>query len=598
MAAAAGLLAGLIQTLPSFLVPLHRNFYERKFPAAKAAWANDGPFTHFAVIGGEGEDTLNYMTRGVLAAREWIPGDPFLPEGDRSAQILTRGTLSFVFLGAMNRLTGSPDAALIGTRVAMTAVLFFCLFWFAGRFGCAPRQALFCAAFATLTFDVTFGAFFAAEPLNWIKGLIRRGPWLLGGDFTFFGINRIIRPAFNYPAMLAASALTIAALESKGKAALGGAAGAGLAGGLLAYVHADVWMVYVVAAAIVWGERFYRNKRPEAATTVLCAVAAAVSLPFFLINTTTDPDDLINIPMMTRRVFYWPSLLYLGAGWWFYLRADDRMPYRWAAAVMAAAFVHQNLSLVAGIGFDADYIALIANLVLAASLFPALIARLQDHERWLWAAAIVAVFGVARMVSYSAQTFKTYGLPSDYANALAWIGEHLPSGTSAATLDGEVALLLPLHAGARPLAHRFNILTSGMSVKETLRRTRESIDCFVAGADLEPAIARFSNPGGQGIREEQAWTGTIDRAAYHAHPAATLYPPGLVPLGLIGREGGVDYRAKIEAGLRANPSKACSAALLWEGPLERSLRTEGGKPAAAGQLLYENARVRLWGVKG
>lgn len=597
--ALVGLLLAVLVNLPGFLIPAYRGFYQRKFPEVARRWPNNGSFTRFAALGGEGEDQLGIASRVLEAGRAIVPGDPYLG-GPPSARLATYDTLGFVFLGSLQRLTGDLEKTWLLARLLSVLAFFMLMARLLRRLGAGPAQAVFAASFLTLFFDRTISDFLpTGNLLDLAKNTARTSLWLLGGDSYCFGPTHFMRPAVNYTAFLAAGFPMLAAAEAgRDRRGLGLGAAAGLAGGLLAYVHFDVWMLFCAAAPVFLamlcaGRRPFRLHAPLAAA---CAAAALVSLPFFLIHFSPRPEEFEARPFLVDRSFYRPSLLSLAAAWGFWRNRGSGRAWEWLAAAQAATFLLLNLSMAAPLGVQRHYIVFAGNATLMPGLAVLAMRRFGDGERWLWGTALAAALALGRAVSYSAQLYATYAIPRDYESAFAWLRADSCRGKVVATLDGEVARLTPVHGGCLVLAVRANPFESDITNAENLRRTSYGLDLFAPPASRPAAVELFSQPGGEPIRERQAWAGAYDRSEFHRRPAGMLFYHGLFPTDRDpGRLGaGVDFHAVLKERL-SRPAGPYRVDYLWEGPLERSLRPPGDpKPPGAGALAYENATVRVF----
>lgn len=595
---AVGALLGLVVSLPSFLMPAYRSFYQRRFPEVAASWTNDGSFTHMAVLGGAGEDQVGTAARVLSAARALVPGDPYLGTPP-SPRLATFDTLGFAWLGLLQRLTGDLDATWVLGRVLSVAAFFAMLTLLLARLGAGRERAVFVAAVLTLFLDVTVAEFYFGGSLaGSLKSAARKSLWLIGGDSHPFSLSHFMRPALSYPAYLAAVLATLAAAGAARRGLALGAA-AGLAGGALAYVHFDTWFLFCPALALFTALRWADERRPPWPLLAACAVAAAASLPFFLIHFTAAPEELEARPFLLDRSFHLPSLAYAAAAGLFWRRRRADPAWGFAAASQAAAFLLMNAGMLAPMGVQRHYVGYAANLTLMPGLAALALARLPGGERWLWAAGLAAALAVGRAVSYSAQLFPNYAIPKDYEAAFAWLKAAGCDGKVLGALDGEVLRLTPVHGRCLTLAGRANPFESDISNAENLRRVSFALDLFVPPAARAAAVERFSVPGGAGFREKQAWAGRYDRAEYHARPAESLFFWGLFPTeAASGLPGAGTSAADIGALIRgrlARKEGPYRVDFLWEGPLERGLRPKGAdKPPAAGELVYENQTVRLF----
>ncbi|MBI5594553.1 MAG: hypothetical protein HY928_00540 [Elusimicrobia bacterium] len=601
LVAAIGLGLGLIVNLPSVLMPAYRRFYQKKFPEVAAQWSNNGSFTHFAYIGAEGEDQLGIGARVLDASRSLVPGDPYLGKPP-TRRLATFDSGAFMALGLVQRLTGDLDRTWVVSRVLLSLLCFWAFFALLQRLGAGPAQSVFTAAVLTLFLDIAFAMLDpAADPVDLAKNVARKSLWLLGGDFYLFGPTHFVRPAMNYPAY-AAACLPMVALRGAqpGPRGLAFGAAAGLAGGLLAYVHFDVWMVFCASAAVYLAALSLERRplRPHGPALAACVTAALVSLPFFLAHFSARPEEFEARPFLIGGGFYRPSLVNLAAAWVFWRRRDDAPAWAWFSASQAAAFLLLNMSLLLPMGVQRYFVIFGANVTLLPGLAALLLRRTADSERWLWATAVVAALAVGRSVSYAAQLYPTYSIPRDYEAAFAWLKARPCAGKVLATLDGEVARLAPVHGGCAVLAVRANPFESDITNAENLRRTSYALDLFAAPKSRPAAVELFSRPGGQAILARQAWTGRYDRAEFHKRPAETLYFTGLYATpkerGLPESGRDIDFPAVLAERL-SRKEGPYPVDFLWEGPLERGLRPAADKrPPGAGELVYENPSVRLF----
>ncbi|MBI2363208.1 MAG: hypothetical protein HYV15_07490, partial [Elusimicrobia bacterium] len=560
-----------------------------------------GSFTHFAYIGSEGEDQLGIGARVLDASRSLVPGDPYLGKPP-TRRLATFDSGAFFVLGLVQRATGDLERTWVVARLLLAVLCFWAFFSLMRGLGAGAAQGVFVAALLTLFLDIAFAMLDpAADPADLAKNVARKSLWLLGGDFYLFGPTHFVRPAMNYPAYAAAClpmvALTKAKTDARGLV-LGAAAG--LAGGLLAYVHFDVWMLFCASAAVFLAALSLERRplKPHGPALAACVTAALVSLPFFLAHFSAKPEEFEARPFLIGGGFYWPSLVNLAAAGMFWRRREEAPAWAWFAASQAASFLLLNMSLVLPMGVQRYFVIFAGNVTLLPGLAALLLRGAADSERWLWATAVAAALALGRSVSYAAQLYPTYSIPRDYEAAFRWLKARPCAGRVLATLDGEVARLAPVHGGCTVLAVRANPFESDITNAENLRRTSYALDLFSPPKSRPAAVELFSRPGGQAILARQAWTGRYDRAEFHQRPAETLYFTGLyaTPKDMGRPESGkeIDFPAVLAERLsrKAGPYPVD---FLWEGPLDRGLRPASDKkPPAAGELVYENASVRLF----
>lgn len=594
-AAALALACGLVTVLPSLMMPAYRNFFARRLPDIKASWANSGRFTHFAIVGGEGNDTVMYGARVALAAREFPPGDPYY-DGPASRVLMFRDGLTFSVLGLFNRLVGNLDLSWVLLRVLLVGVFFLGLSAFLRHCGAPPGPAELTAVFLCVYGDLAF-QWLNIPVVDSVKNFIRLAPWLIGGDHYYFGISRFLRPAVNYPALLWAGLLTMRAFDG-GRGPLYWAAAAGAAGGLLVYVHPDVWIVYVTAAGLLAAWEMRRAKAFHPASLTLLAATALVSAPYVLVAMNPDTETVTTGKIPIVDPGFWPwCLAYLAAAVLFLRQEDDASAaFRWSGAAAAGVFLQQNLGLVAPFSFRPDYTGAAANVFVLPALAALALRRLGGAANWTVLTLAVLLAGGFRCLGYSNEQYRNYGLPADYDAAFAWLKAHTAPGSVVATLEGEVSLLLPIHAHNRTLAARAEPVVSLTSNDELLNRTRYGIDLFVPEARRADAVAAFSKPGGNPFRVRQGWSGVLDREPYYDTPAETVFSWGLIPHDIPGQAKSlIPYDKLIRLGLEKPVLKPYRVDYLWDGPVERRLRgVSGSKPPAAGALLYENATVSIF----
>lgn len=573
-------LIGALLCAPSALIPLYRSFYQRNFPEHAAAWPNDGPFTHFAVYGGEGEDEAFYAARAREAGRRLPAYDPYIKE-DRSARLLSRDLLGFAALGAIQRLTGDLDLTWPLARLIFAALFFLLLLALLRSAGARDGPSLFSAAVLTLFFEITVELVGFEAPLSALKAFARKSLWLLGGEHNFFGPTRLLNPAISYPALLAAGLLLLRA--ERGKAKEGVLAGA--AGGLLAYVHTNVWMAWCLGAALFWGERSLRARRIHKPLLAAGLCAAALSLPWLALNVPPDPDVLLRSAAVFERRFSALSLFYFAAAAWLWRRG--RVPaLSWCAAMCAATGLALNMSLAAGYRIVDYEWAFLGNLFLLSAAAALAGARAADGPRWRWLTALACLAAFARAASYSAHLYRSYGIPSTYAQAFRWLEENAAPDSVVAALSGEVTLLLPVHAGTKTLVARNQPLVSDVSTEENARRLAYALELFVPPARRRAAAEVFLSGATEDLLTGQMWTGEIDRARLDLHPSDILFS------GFGHRNSRDAVRGKVAAALAA-PTEPYAVDYLWFGPLERKLAGPGFAPPCRDKV-FDNGAVAIY----
>ena len=582
------LLTAAVLCLPSFLMPLYRNFYERKFPQHFSSWPLNGRFTHFA-WDGEHEDEITYAARALESARHGPPYSPYVLE-DRSPRLLSRDLLSFLMLGVFFRTFADPDQAWVAARFVFLPLAVLCIYGLLLLAEVRPRQALFAAVVLILFNDALLPLVNFTAPLVGLKTALRHAFWLLGPAAEFIGPTRFVNPCLSVPLLLSASLLAIQI--SREEPALAGswrlALLSGILGGSLAYVHTDVWAVFVVAITLTIIRASLSGKAFHRPLFMVCALTAVISLPWYLLNGTPDLDTLLRGQVVFERRFYPSSLFYFAAAFLLLRCARRNATLSWCAAVAGGAGLLLNASLIRGYSLPPSYWYSLGNLFLFLALAVAVLRRLEDGERWAWLTALALTLAFGRSVAFSGQLFHKYGMPKDYETAFQWLDRNAAPDSVVATLDGEVALMLPVFSHTKVLTARNNPLVTSVTSAENMARAAYGIELFAPPPLRAAAVDWFSRVGPLDFSPMQ-WFHEPDRTLIDKEPS------GFLVYYLDIRDTAASRSEKLRAGLTAPRPASYRVDYLWEGPIERRLRGgPRGAPPGAGEMVYQNPTVRLY----
>lgn len=573
------LATGLVLALPFLLMPLQRGFFQSRFPAEAAAWPLNGSFSalesfHMDV------DEYPYAARMRQAATHLVPGDPHIKE-NRSARLAVRDAVPYQVLALFYRLAGGdPSRAWVLAQLVLSALWVPLLYKLLRAAGTERGPALALAVIATLFNDLTRLPF--GGGLRSIAGAAAQySLWPLGSYNYWFGPTRFTRPLLTYPFLFLAAVLAARAAETRTARA---AVFAGLAGGLLAYVHPDVWAIYVGATglftlALCWRER--AAIRPLLASL---GVTAALSGPWLWLSFSKGEDAGLAAHILTRQPDA-KGLLYAGLAALAFRLKGGAMTL-WLGWLLVGIAVLLNLQVLLGFqGANPSLWWYLGNTFGGLVLGRLLSDRLAlSAAGWRWLAACALLAALPRAVSYSAQHYKLYALPRDEQQALRWLDEHAAKDSVVAALSPLTVMRLPIYTPCKTLTAMIFPLSSDLSFRENARRLHAALSLY--GADPK----RFVDQGFDRSSdwERKLWHGEVDLAGHERGGRIERY----------FLEMSDPKKFSETLALAALDERDYRADYLWVGPFERSLMGPGGRLPArlAPKEVFSNSTFKIYAL--
>lgn len=456
-----------------------RRAWQTHYPNLASQWANNGRFAVLGLFGTESnQDELAYAARAKEASLRPWPHDPFI-KGFRSPRQAVNDALTYAIMGAVIAVVGDMNGAWILMRFLCCVAWFVLLHKMARKAGARSEASLFAAAFVTcfsylLTFYFLPRLAWTGHPL----GDLLRNAWTTLSYGRTESVFRLPRPGISYAFSFAASLLYIAAAELKSwRACLG----AGLLGGALAYVRADVWTSYVVATSLDALLESIRKPRGAARLWFSLLVTAVLSAPYLYFTLHIDPEFLDRSCGSYGRRFDAPSLVYLAVaavGWWKARNAAQRF----LACMAGATFVMVNISLVLGYATEPWHWKLFGNIYVFLLLFTALPEKLQARSAaWRALALATALLAFLQGIAYAAIHYPFQGLPRDYDDALTWLDRHTERDAEVLSINPEVDLLIPAYTHDKVELGYYLSIVSDYPRTDNFRRLAGSLKAL--GAD-------------------------------------------------------------------------------------------------------------------
>jgi len=562
--------------LPAPLMRAERRFFRDHYPAVARGWADNGSFSMVDSFS-MSEDNYNYAAKIRQAGTHAFPGDPYI-RGNDSARLAVRDGLTYWIFGLFFRVLGDINATWIVSQAFFTLLWIPLLYAILLLTGAARRQAVCVATGVTLFSDLARYIVLQGHPLlAQLRQAAQYAFWFLGSYHYFMGPTRITGPALTFVAFFAAALLFVWAARRRGAAA---AAAAGLLGGLLVYIHTDVWTVYGGACALYTAAVSWRKRRIDWRLALLLLCAGLVAVPWLVLNRGSAGDAQLMGAVFGRRVA-WDSWPWLVGAWLAWRFAGETEMGLWLCCALIAVTIGRNSSLIVGFGFpELPNWLVIGNVLLAVVIGRGLGGRKPaDREGWLWAAALLCALALPRAISYSAQHYFLYALPSDQEDALRWLDENTPKDAVVATLSPMTNLQIPVHTHDKTLFASICPHLSDIGARENARRIDYALSLF--GADPKRYWAKLNEPSDWG---DELWRGVVDvpgreRGMWHVATFCNLPEPLIGELILHARadRGGATYPADY----------------FWQGPFESELMAKKAPPPGAREV-YRNASVKIY----
>lgn len=570
------LLATAILMLPAPLMKAERGFFQKHYPAAAKAWSDNGSFSMVDSFS-MSEDNYCYAAKIRQAGTHAVPGDPYI-RGNDSSRLAVRDGLTYWVFGLFFRALGDINRTWIVSQAVFTLLWIPLLYMILLAAGAARRQAVCVATGVTLFADLARYVVLQGDPLlAQLRQALQYAVWFLGSYQYFMGPTRITGPVFTYAAFFAAALLFAWAARRRGAAS---AAAAGLLGGLLVYVHTDVWTVYGGAGALYWAAVSWRKRKPDWRLALLLACAGLVAVPWVALNRGAAGDAELLGAVAGRHVAWgsWPFLVGAWLAWRF---AGDTEMGLWLCCALVAVTIGRNSSLLVGFEFPGiPNWAIVGNVLLALVAGRALGGRKPaDGRGWLWAAALLCALALPRAISYSAQHYYLYALPSDREDALRWLEKNTPKDSVVAALSPMTNLQIPVHTHDKTVSSFICPHLSDIGARENARRIDYALSLF--GADPKRYWSTLNEPSDWG---DELWRGVVDvpgrergmwRVALFCNLPETRIEELI--LGARADRGGAAYPADY----------------LWQGSFESALMAKRA-PAAPAREVYRNAGVTIY----
>jgi hypothetical protein len=461
-----------------------RKAWQGHSPRLAASWANNGGFTVLGVYGtGNGFEELAYAARANAAAVHWVPFDPFIKE-NHSRRILVSDYLTY-------RLIGLVQVLFRDISWTWIFVQFWCCFWW---FVLVYKMVLGLTGSRELSF---FGAVFVSCQsylltlifvsrlqwgLDWPAWI--HNAWTVLSYGRTESVCRLPRPGLTYTMLFAATLLTA---RSAGRKGLLWPAVAGVFGGSLAYIRADVYTIYLAASWIFAAIHCWKNGW-RCSVFLAPALSSALGLPWMAVTFPLDPDFVARFWEPNSSPYLWALVYLAGAG--LLIRRTAEPLALFIASVLIGDAVILNLRIVTGHSISPFNWAYVGNIYLfigALLLLPA--ALRQKKALWVGAGTALAACALLQNLFFAAVHYPFYGLPQDYEAALAWIGRNSPRDSVVLTFDPEIVGLIPAYTRCKvPLAYPF-AMVSDLSIADNAARLLAVLDFF--GVERDRFLREF-----------------------------------------------------------------------------------------------------------
>jgi hypothetical protein len=572
------LAVGAVLSIPHVLMPIQRRFYQKNFPEYFNSWPNNGSFSAIESFYMD-TDAFPYAARIHQAGTHLLPGDPHIKE-NHSGRLIVRDFITISAFGLLYRLVGSISATWVLAQFLLCVLWVPCLYLLLLALDLEPAAALFGAVGYTLFEDLT--RLPMGPPLAEIaKSAAHYLLWPLGSYLYWFGPTRFTRPLFTYPWLFLAAVLAIRAEKSRTWSA---AAACGVVGGLLIYVHPDVWGAFMGAMGLFTLYVCWREKRLVPQLWAVLGIAAALSAVGVLAVRPASGGE-ISVIMPSPRHVNLKSILYLSIAalaWW-RLRANKMAV--WCVGLLVTISLALNASLMTGFqGASTSLWWYLGNTFGALLLLTLLLrqARFQPAT-WRWLSLTALLLAIPRATDYSILHYQLYAMPRAQEEALAWLNANTPEDSVVAALNPMANMRVATYTHDKTLTSMIFPLTSNISVQENARRLVEDLKLF--GVTPKRFVDVGMAPSADWGR--RLWTGQVD-VDEHDRSAMLRY--------FLWLEDPVEFLSNLTAAERDPGRKDYEADFLWVGPYERSLMDKNGLPGPLGKAkpVFSNASVSIY----
>jgi len=432
-----------------FLSAACRSAWQSHYPALAAQWANDGPFSVLGLYGAQTQEEVQYAARVQESAEHFPAYDPYILE-NRSRSLVLDDGLTYLLMGLAQKAIGNMTWTWIGVR------LLCCLFWYVLvyfimlRLSGDPALSFFAGVFVVgfsylLTFDFV-------PALRWTPslGALAHDAWALISTGRTESVARLPRPGVTYAFLFLATLLEIKAAESP---KLRWGAAAGVCGGLMPFIHPDIWFTQMPAMIFfLFLALFYKklNRRNLAVAAGLCLL---LNTPFLIAhlssmwgNSTAKKEFLERACVTFTRRPHWEGIVYLACFGAVAASGVQDAAVLWLGAFLAAAGLVVNSQILTGkdvLFFQNRYY---VNIFVLFLVLPWLQKKLRLSKTF-WTAAGALCLGACFLqgVSYAAIHYPFQGLRRRDAQAMAWLRAHTPEDSVVVALNPEVNLLVPVY---------------------------------------------------------------------------------------------------------------------------------------------------------
>jgi len=625
----AAVLAGFIFCLPDLLIMQHRSFYQRHFPEAVAQWPLGGRYTSISPF--DDRDANSYAARVNEAAHHLWPMDPNIKENRNSRRLLLTDTLAFMFLGGLQRLTGDISRGWLLARGVAGFLWLSTLYLVIAEASGRKRAALALAAIVTLFSDLFIDIYtpvsiFRDPQIRWkfiyyilpgIKNMVTHALWIMGNYQDNLGSSRLVSPGLNLPPFFLASYLAWKTAQATSRAAWTWAGLGGLLGGVMVYVHPDVWHVYMAAMGlfcVLWSAQSQRVVWPLCVSFIL---SLCISFPWLALNYPVDHDILIRMGGEYSPLFDWGGVFPLALGitaLWAW-RREPAAAY--VACVSAAIFISMESQVKTDFTVRSERFIFIGATLAVALLAKGLAGKLSENRRWLWVTAVVFILAAGRTVSYAAQRYPYQGLPPDLDAAFDYLNRVTPEDSVVVALGPQETMLIPVYTHDKTLLASGYTTTCDIPISDIFQRMHLALQ--LSGINESSFLDILSKATVSDVKgdihahmgqswEQAFWEGQVD---WQSREWDNFFPYYFVEMELNrkapGIPGGPNSASEREFGkrrdiisrLRAGEENASQlkpeADYLWVGPFERGLM-KPGELKKLGRPIYENASISIYKV--
>ncbi|MBI5241983.1 MAG: hypothetical protein HY926_16035 [Elusimicrobia bacterium] len=592
---AAAVLTALSICCGYLLMPVFRAAWQAHLPVLARQWGNDG---RFALVGFGvelGDEEMWFASRVNDSAQHLPAFDPYIRE-NRSLGQATMDAATYLAMGAVRRLAGDVSWAWLAIRLLCCALWFLLVYRLSLSAGQSPALAAFCAVFVT-GFSYILTLLFLAN-IHWSLSLraLAHNLWGVLSYGRTEGVWRLPRPGVTYGFLFLAAAALI-------RAAGGGARWAvlsGVLGGVLAYVHADVWSSYLVAgwafaAVLSWRAGGWRRGLFGS-----LALSTALSLPFLFAHYPPNPEFVLRIMGSPGRQFVPASLVYLAVcvvG----LRRGRTAAEDFFSCMSLATAVMVNHSLVLGTRLVYHQWMFFGNIfvfLLLVSLGRDWLAGRLRPPFWAAASGLLLFVALMQGVCYAAIHFPFQGLPRHYEDALRWLRENSRRDDVVLTLNPEINALVPAYTQDKVFVAQASPHISDYPSLANLERLLAMLDFFDIDRArfLEDVVFRYAPP--PATRQELAAVGfqrgEVEKSQLYKYLFFTIPPDYVRALaarapGRMRGAGPGDWLAAVE--FPVSPPE-----FVWVGGMERAFAGRGFARRTEAQLreVYRNPAVAIY----